>query len=94
MVLELFEPAFDFTVRNERRPVMIAFVSDHCGFCQHLKPMLAALSSQYDSKVATWMVNVDRAPQLATLFASEGVPVLVGFKAGDHAPWPRRLMSS
>ena len=82
MALELFEPSFDFTVRNEQRPMMIVMVSDHCGYCAQLKPVVDVVSQQFGKEVATWLVNVDRAPQLAALFAPEGVPVLVGFYQG------------
>lgn len=86
MLLELFEPAFDFTVSTEQRPILMVFVSDYCGYCQELKPMVAALGAPYTSKVATWMVNVERSPRLGRLYAPDGVPVLTGW-AGGKPVW-------
>lgn len=81
-MLELFEPAFGFTVKTERRPMMIALVSDGCGYCAQLKPWLAALSDRYKARVPTWYVTVDRAPMIGSMFAADGVPVLMGFHGG------------
>ena len=82
MLLELFEPAFEFTVGNSSVPTMIAFVSDTCPHCAAVKPHLSALDDQYRPKVSTWIINVARAPNLAP-FYFEGVPVLMGFHQGQ-----------
>jgi len=81
-MLELFEPAFDFTIRTEARPMMLALVSDGCGHCAAMKPTLAALAARYERRVPTWYVTVDRAPGLGSVFARDGVPVLMGWLGG------------
>jgi len=83
MVLELFEPAFDFALKATNRPVVMAFVADWCPHCQALKPQLAAVARDYRSKVQTWAINVDHAPNLSPVFAFDGVPVLVAFHGGQ-----------
>ena len=79
MVLELFEPAFEFTLGMARKPIFIAFVSDGCGYCAQMKPGLEAVAKQFKGRVDTWQVNVDRSQGLGETFAADGVPVLMGF---------------
>jgi len=82
MLLELYEPAFDITLSQSPYPVMVAFVSEHCPHCVRIKPVMAALDERYRNKVNTWVVNVETAQGLGTLYANDGVPVLMGFLRG------------
>ncbi|HAQ98854.1 MAG TPA: thioredoxin, partial [Verrucomicrobiales bacterium] len=54
-----------------------------CGPCKMLTPVLEELSSENESKINIYKVNVDENQQLAVKYGIRSIPTLLLFKGGE-----------
>lgn len=64
-------------------PVLIDFYADRCGPCQAMRPELEAFAAETDA-VNVCKIDVDNAPELASLFGILSIPTLVLMKDGQE----------
>jgi len=58
-------------------PVILDFYADWCGPCRAQAPILEEIAKEYAGKVAVYKVNVDKSPELASMFRIRGIPALL-----------------
>ena len=75
------EAAFDETIRNSDKPVVVDFWATWCGPCQMLAPVIEELDNSRDDLVVG-KVDVDEEPALAMRFQVASIPTVLVFRGG------------
>lgn len=65
-----------------KRPVLVEFFATWCSHCHRMQPLTNQLADEMAQTVAVYQVDIDQSPQLAQLYASQGVPTFVLFNNG------------
>jgi thioredoxin 2 len=75
---------FDFeeVVASSTVPVLVDLWAPWCGPCRMVSPALERLASDYAGRVKLVKIDVDRAPEIASRFAVQGIPTLLVTKGG------------
>ncbi len=76
------EKVFDFENEKEWKykgdlPAIIDFYADWCGPCKMVSPVLDALSSEYEGRLAIYKVNTDKEQELSMAFGIQSIPSLL-----------------
>ena len=71
------------SVINSSRPVLVDFYADWCAPCRDLEPILKRVKAELQENVRIIKVNVDRNPELASLYRIRSIPSLMLFKNGQ-----------
>ncbi len=58
-------------------PAIVDFYAEWCGPCKALGPVLEELSGKYEGKLQVFKVDIDKEPDLASLFGVQSVPTLL-----------------
>lgn len=74
-MLELTRASFDEEVEGQQGLTVIDLYADWCGPCRMLAPVLDELENA-NPDVKFCRVNVDREPELATMFHVESIPTV------------------
>ena len=77
------EANFDEKVIQSSSPALVDFWAEWCGPCKMLTPVLEELSSENQSKINIYKVNVDENQQLAVKYGIRSIPTLLLFKGGE-----------
>ena len=77
------EANFDEKVIQSSSPALVDFWAEWCGPCKMLTPVLEELSSENESKINTYKVNVDENQHLAVKYGIRSIPTLLLFKGGE-----------
>ena len=77
------EANFDEKVIQSSYPALVDFWAEWCGPCKMLTPVLEELSSENESKINIYKVNVDENQQLAVKYGIRSIPTLLLFKGGE-----------
>jgi thioredoxin 1 len=77
------EANFDEKVIQSSSPALVDFWAEWCGPCKMLTPFLEELSSENESKINIYKVNVDENQQLAVKYGIRSIPTLLLFKGGE-----------
>lgn len=67
---------------TDYKTLVLDFYADWCNPCQIMLPILEELSYDENIKTEIVKVNVDKLPELATLFKIYSIPTLILFKNG------------
>lgn len=82
-VKEVTTETFEKEVLSSDVPVLVDFWAEWCGPCKMLTPVLEELSSENESKINIYKVNVDENQQLAVKYGIRSIPTLLLFKGGE-----------
>ena len=58
-------------------PAIVDFYAEWCGPCKALGPVLEELSGKYQGKMSVFKVDIDKEPELASVFGVQSVPTLL-----------------
>lgn len=65
-------------------PCVIDFSATWCGPCRRMEPILENLALKYNGKVVIYQVDVDKSPQLASMFGVSSVPAFLFCPVGGQ----------
>lgn len=75
---------FHRQVLNATVPVMVDFYSNSCPPCRALAPTIEELAEVYQGRALVYKVNVEKAQDLASQYAIQGIPAVVFFNGGKE----------
>jgi thioredoxin 1 len=58
-------------------PAIVDFYAEWCGPCKMLGPVLEDISGKYQGRLRVFKVDIDKEPDLASLFGVQSVPTLL-----------------
>ena len=62
---------------NGSLPCVIDFNAKWCGPCRRMEPILKDLALKYDGQIIIYKVDVDKEPELASLFGISSIPAFL-----------------
>lgn len=62
------------------QPIIIDFYATWCVPCKAIHPYLVELQEEYGKKITIYQINVDKEPEITSLFKIENIPALVFIK--------------
>lgn len=74
--------AFEGSVLEAERPVLVAFTAVWCAPCGWLKPYLEEFAAGSGGRLGVFTVDVDDAPEIAERFSIGSVPTVLFFRGG------------
>lgn len=63
--------------------VLVDFYADWCGPCKRMAPVVERLAETFADRLTVAKVNVDEAPEAASLYGIQSIPALLLFQNGE-----------
>ena len=71
---------------NSEKPVLVDFFAEWCGPCKTMAPILKDVKTQLQDNATIIKIDVDKNPEVASIYQIRSVPTLIMFKKGK-AVW-------
>ena len=71
---------------NSEKPVLVDFFAEWCGPCKTMAPILKDVKTQLQDNATIIKIDVDKNPEVASIYQIRSVPTLIMFKKGQ-AVW-------
>ena len=82
MGIDVNDNSFKQEVLEESLPVLVDFWAVWCGPCLRFAPVIEEVAKEYQGRLKICKLNVDEAPNLASIYDIMSIPTLVIFKNG------------
>ena len=83
MLLQVKDDSFKTEVLNSELPVLVDFWAQWCMPCHMVASQVEAVAKEYEGKLKVCKLNVDEAPQTASVYGIMSIPTLMIFKGGQ-----------
>lgn len=78
----IYADSYDFEDRIRYGIRMVFFYSEWCVQSRGILPMIEDIASEYYDSIRVVAVDIEQSPDLASVFAIDGTPVVLFFKGG------------
>ncbi len=82
MEVKITDLNFKQEVLDSDIPVLVDFWAEWCPPCRIVAPAVEAIAKEYEGKLKVCKLNVDEAPETASVYGIMSIPTLVVFKKG------------
>lgn len=65
------------------KPAIVDFHAVWCGPCKVMNPIIDDLAKKYAGQVVFYKIDVDKQPELASIFQVQGIPTFLIIKPGE-----------
>jgi thioredoxin 1 len=82
MGIDVNDNSFKQEVLEESLPVLVDFWAVWCGPCLRFAPIIEEVAKEYQGRLKICKLNIDEAPNSASIYDIMSIPTLVIFKSG------------
>jgi len=82
-IVETDADVFDAEIRASV-PVLVDFWAPWCGPCRMVSPVVEQIGRDFAGRLKVVKLNIDDAPQIATRYGVQGIPLLVVIAQGEE----------
>lgn len=65
------------------KPAIVDFYATWCGPCRMISPILTELAAEYSDEIYIYKIDVDKEPELASVFGVRSVPTIIFVPMGE-----------
>lgn len=75
---------FQVEVLKAEKPVLAYFTATWCGPCRAISPMIDKLAEEFEGKMKSVKIDIERADEVARIYKIRGVPTFILINKGEE----------